>query len=568
VTARRRLAARAAAAALPLLLGACAPAAVSRAGASGPAGAAGVPQAADAPDATDGAGGSGTVPEEANGRRNGAAGGAPAATGPARLEDAVRHAEAGERALAAGDAPTALAAFERASSVLGAAAVYGRADPDAFGDVARRVAAGEAAAHLAAGDPYLARLAALRALNSDPADPSLLVLLGTAAYREARFAEADSAFGEAVRRDPSLAAAHAGLGLLDLSANRLASARDRLRRSLDLEETPEVLRLLARIAVLERDYAEAARRLRQAAERDPRLPDARRAQIRERARVYDRLGDGRGSRFRRPVTRGQLRFDLARGDEVPLLPVRVNGRDPVYLILDTGAEDHVLDLAFARELGLELSRPVGSIESTLGGAERRLAVLDSLNLDGIVVERVPVSVADLTVLGLGGRGSYTVGGVLSPALLFRDFLVRVDFARRTIELERYDAGGSGYLSRRPALRRDSVPLRFNADGTGMVVAAEVGASRRHAMLVDTGASDLYLDAGLARALDVDPLDLTVALGDVRRTRLRAHLLRDRAAAGDPGEPRGVALDGVLGYPFFRGLRLVFDWYHGLLLLES
>lgn len=162
-----------------------------------------------------------------------------------------------------------------------------------------------------------------------------------------------------------------------------------------------------------------------------------------------------------------------------------------------------------------------------------------------------------------------MGGVLSPALLFRDFLVRVDFARRTIDLERYDAGGSGYLSRRPALRRDSVPLRFNADGTGMVVQAEIGGSRGHPMLVDTGASDLYLDAGLARALDVDPLDLTVALGDVRRTRLRAHLLRDRPpGVHDPGEPRGVALEGVLGYPFFRGLRLVFDWYHGLLLLES
>jgi tetratricopeptide (TPR) repeat protein len=495
--------------------------------------------------------------------------GAPVAPGPARLEDALGLVEAGERALGAGDAPAALARFERAASILGAAALYGRADPDAFGDAARRIAAGEAAAHLAAGDPYLARLAAQRALNSDPADPALLVLLGTAAFREARFSEADSAFGEAVRRDPSRAAAHAGLGLLDLSANRLASARDRLRRSLELAPTPEVLRLLARIAVLERDYAEAARRLRQAADGDARVPDARRAEIRERARVYERVAKDGGSRFARPVTRGQLRFDVARGDEVPLLPVRVNGRDPVYLILDTGAEDHVLDLAFARELGLELSGRVGSIESTLGGAERRLAVVDSLNLDGIVVERVPVSVADLAVLGLGGRGSYTVGGVLSPALLFRDFLVRVDFARRTIDLERYDAGGSGYLSRRPALRRDSVPLRFNADGTGMVVQAEIGGSRGHPLLVDTGASDLYLDAGLARALDVDPLDLTVALGDVRRTRLRAHLLRDRPpGVHDPGEPRGVALEGVLGYPFFRGLRLVFDWYHGLLLLES
>ena len=89
------------------------------------------------------------------------------------------------------------------------------------------------------------------------------------------------------------------------------------------------------------------------------------------------------------------------------------------------------------------------------------------------------------------------------------------------------------------------------------------------MLVDTGASDLYLTAALARVLNVDPLDVSVSLGDVRRTRLRAHVLREGLpSGGEPGEVGGVAVEGVLGYPFFRGLRLVFDWYHGLLLLES
>ncbi|MFN2433164.1 MAG: aspartyl protease family protein [Gemmatimonadota bacterium] len=474
-----------------------------------------------------------------------------------------------EARLASGDAAVALATFERATAELGKVLLYGEPDSDAWGDATRRAAAGAARAHLALGEPYLARLEAARALNVDPGDAGLRALLGTSFYREARFVEAEEAFAEALRLDPELAAAHLGKGLVDLSANRLASARERLERAYSLEGDPESLWFLARIALVERDYGSAARRLREYLDRARGLSPERRDEVRERARVYARLDDGRGSRFTSRVTRGQLRFDVARGDEVPLLPVRLNGRDPVYLIFDTGAQDHVLDLTYARELGLELSGPAGRIESALGAVERRLAVVDSLDLQGIGVRDVPFSVADLGALGFQGRRSYYVAGVLNPALLLRDFLVRVDFFRRTIELERYDTGGSNYLGRGAALRRVSVPFRFNADATGMIVQAELAGSRGHPLLVDTGASDVYLSALVGRVLDLDPLAVRIGLGDYRKDRLRAHFLRDLGPVEEGELPgSGVVLEGILGYPFFRDMRLVLDYYHGLLLIEN
>ena len=478
-------------------------------------------------------------------------------------------ADTAEAALARGQAPAAVEALERAAAALGKLALFHAPDPDAWGDAQLRVAAALARAYLRAGEPYLARIEALRALNVNPADAGLQAVLGAGYYHEGRFAEAEAAYAQALRLDPALPDAHAGQGLLDLSANRLALARQRFARAAELGGDPRAHWFLGRIAFLERDYGSAGRHLRDYLEREPRLSRDERDELRERARVYERLRGGEGARFPAPVTRGQLRFDVARGDEVPLLPVRVNGRQPVYFIFDTGAQDHVLDLSFARDLGLELSAPAGQIENAAGAVERRLAVVDSLNLQGIRVEKVPFSVADLAGLGLQDRRSYYVGGVLSPALLLREFLLRVDFYRRTIDLQHYDAGGRAYLERGPVLRRHQVPFRFNADGVGMIVDAELDGSRGHAVLVDTGASDVYLSAASGRVLDLDPADVRIGLGEYRKARLRVHFLRDLGDVAEDGiAGADVAYEGILGYPFFRDMRLVLDYYHARLLIEN
>ncbi len=515
-----------------------------------------------------GAGGADSSGAAADAAPPGGGNAAESAPGDPRAADAAQSVEAGEHALAGGDAAAALAAFDRAAAQLGTALLYREADLDAGSELARRIAAGSARAYLRLREPYLAGIEARRALNIAADRADLHVLLGTSLYRAGRFEEAEASFATALRLDPASGAAHAGQGLMELSANHLASARERFERAYRLDADPERLRVLARIAFIEHDYGAAAARLKEYLERSPDLAPARLDELRERARVYGRLKDGRGSRFASRVTRGQLRFDVARGDEVPLLPVRVNGRDPVYFIFDTGAQDHVLDAVFARELDLELSPAAGRVESALGGAERRLAVLDSLNLGGIVARDVPVSVADFAALGLQGRGSYYVAGVLNPALLLRDFLVRVDFYHRTIDLQRYDAGGAAYLESSPALRRRSIPFRFNADGTGMIVLGDLGSSGGHPLLLDTGASDIYLTSRVGGVLGLDPLDVRVGLGDYRLEKLRAHFLRDLGAVEEGGEPEGVAYDGILGYPFFRDMRLVFDYYHGLVLIEN
>jgi hypothetical protein len=82
-------------------------------------------------------------------------------------------------------------------------------------------------------------------------------------------------------------------------------------------------------------------------------------------------------------------------------------------------------------------------------------------------------------------------------------------------------------------------------------------------LVDTGASDVLIARETAAALRVDPLHLVISAAGHSKERLRAILLD-----GELSEPWGMELRGLLGFPFFRGMRLVFDYRDMTLTLEN
>jgi hypothetical protein len=88
-------------------------------------------------------------------------------------------------------------------------------------------------------------------------------------------------------------------------------------------------------------------------------------------------------------------------------------------------------------------------------------------------------------------------------------------------------------------------------------------SRALPFLADTGASDLLLGRATGAALRIDPERFSAAAGGHARDDLRAILLD-----GIPGEPWGIDIHGVLGYPFFRDMRVVFDYRRMEMALEN
>jgi hypothetical protein len=108
-----------------------------------------------------------------------------------------------------------------------------------------------------------------------------------------------------------------------------------------------------------------------------------------------------------------------------------------------------------------------------------------------------------------------------------------------------------------------VPFAFDANGVWPVIQARLDASPELPFLVDTGASDLLISRQTAGVLRLDPLSFSVAVRGHRREGLRGLLLD-----GLPAEPWGIGVHGILGYPFFRGGRVVFDYRNMVMIVEN
>lgn len=459
----------------------------------------------------------------------------------------------------AGEHERAVGAYRRAQGLLGLELLYGVTDRFFYQETAA-IHHGLAESYLASGDPYAAAVEATRGVNVDEEAARLWILLGLARYRLADMDGAAAALERAAaidRRDPDL---HWGLGLVAAARNRLEEARAHGRRALATRADPRYALALAHWAAADGDHRAASSALGaflRAAPDDPRADGYRNLR-----RFWEAIGEAPVNRVDPAVTRLQLNFDLKPGDEIPYVPARIGDGEPVYVLLDTGAERNVIDRAYAREAGLSIwpgGRLHGAYRSSPGG----YALVDRLVLGSAQIERIPFAVGDFAALNLRGQGQWYIAAVINPAIVLRDFLVVLDYGHRRIEAIRYDAGGAGYAADRTRIRKTVTPFFFDANAVWPVVPARIDGARELPLLADTGASDLLIARRPAAALRLDPRRFSVEAGGRLETELRGLLLDGR-----PGQTWGIDLQGILGFPFFRGKRLVFDYENMLLILED
>jgi tetratricopeptide (TPR) repeat protein len=444
--------------------------------------------------------------------------------------------------------------------MLGLQLLYG--DDDRFRyDESAEIHRGLAESYLALDVPYAAAVEAARGVNMVEDDARLWTLLGIARYRLADMGGAAESLERALALDPASAEAVWGLALVATAANRLEEARRHGARALALAPEPRFALGLAQWGAAAGDFAAAAGSLDEFLALAP--DDPRAAGYASLASFYREVGRAPANRIDGRVTRAQLNFDLKSGDEIPYVPVRFNGHTEAYILFDTGAERNVIDREFARSVGVDRFWPGGSLHGAYRQSPGGYALIDSLGLGSLSIERVPFAVGDFHALHLRGQGPYYIAAVVNPALVLRDFLVVLDYGHRRIELVRYSAGGSDYLDRNYKLRRTVVPFRFDSNAVWPVLSVSLDGSRPLPFLADTGASDLLLGRATGAALRIDPERLSAAAGDHLREGLRAILLD-----GTPGEPWGIDIHGVLGFPFFRGMRIAFDYQRMEMAIED
>lgn len=140
-------------------------------------------------------------------------------------------------------------------------------------------------------------------------------------------------------------------------------------------------------------------------------------------------------------------FEFIRNEIV--VQVKVNGKGPFNMMLDTGTDPSAIDLVTAKELGLKLSSTGGPVSG--GGTDKNVAYATSLpllELGGLTAKKVAALAIDLTKISAGlGK---PLQGVLGHSLL-NGRIVQIDYPNRVVR----------FYSQSPFSKPRGLSFRYN-----------------------------------------------------------------------------------------------------------
>jgi hypothetical protein len=170
-----------------------------------------------------------------------------------------------------------------------------------------------------------------------------------------------------------------------------------------------------------------------------------------------------------------------------LVRARLNGGPLLRLLVDSGSQFVVVDRATALR-----SRCTGGVDLDLVGAGAASAtpakhlIADTLELGELTLHRVPLIVIDRKVAD-------GIQGVL-PLSIFSEFLIRLDFPEKELDLLPYGAGDTD---------SSAVPAQLN--NQLLFVGGRVNEARDGYFLVDTGAAVTAISKDLAHELHISEI---------------------------------------------------------------
>jgi predicted aspartyl protease len=250
-------------------------------------------------------------------------------------------------------------------------------------------------------------------------------------------------------------------------------------------------------------------------------------------------------------SQSEVKFRLLHDSSIILVPVLVNGQGPFEFILDTGADDVVVDKSLAKRLGLVSSGRAH--QATIAGAwAPDQSEAESLQVGSARTEKTLILLTDLSPLCALAAGAQ---GVLGQGFLSH-FNYLLDYEHRSIRFEQADE------------IQDSIhgePIPTTLAGRRMIVYAQVQVKGSVAvrLLLDSGANTLVLSRASSDAarivLDTPRLETTVstrvALPSGRVPQLTVGLwrLRDLPAAVTSAQLMPQICDGLLPASIFKSI---------------
>ena len=421
-----------------------------------------------------------------------------------------------------------------------------------------RASAGMLRALLPVAEFTRAQIEAQVLLELAPNDPEMVALVGDALWGGGLFDEAEQLYRDALALDPASGTARHGLAKSLTTRQRYEEALDWVQAALDAApDLAAAYHTLGYIHRRMRRFADAADAYERYIALIPGWADSERADwARAEVQFLRSFGDRPAVEMMAPGQLHTVPFRLV--DEKVIVQGRVNGRDTVDFVVDTGAEQTVLSQPVAQQLGV---RPVSTTLSAgvgeIGFRGLQAGRLESLEFGSLGIRNLPALIK-----------SPPLGGLPTPeAEAFSPLAVGlsmiVDYARQEIVIgeelpdEPFDV---------------SMPLRQHRLA---VVRGIVNDEIPRSFVVDTGGEVISISRGTANLLP--PLEVRQVPVNVYGTSgwdEQAYLRPGTSLAFDqllypnysvvvlnlhrPSALLGFHIGGTVGHHFLRDYRVVFD----------
>jgi hypothetical protein len=378
---------------------------------------------------------------------------------------------------------------------------------------------------------------------------------GDALFANGFFPEAETAYTDALQKNPHDLKVSTLLGMIALFSNHLDDAEKYLRPAAQAGPFQTVAQNFLGEVFYRRDqFPEAARWFRAGGSS-------------ERAGPLESFGEA--APYTIEGAPDETRLPFVATDPLPIVQVRVNGGDAATFLIDTGGAEVQIDSDFARRL--KLTSAGGSSATLLDGSETemRYSRVAALQLGEFEVRNVPVGIRPLPVFA--GR---KLDGVLGTVLLYH-FLATVDYSHGEMVLRRGSAESLHAFETRARLEKQIV-MPFWLASDHMIVARGRVNQAAALLLVATGVTVGFTcpESMIEQAALTFDRNGSVVPATERRANVAGFMVNDlylgearqQKVAGLAGafpagweHAYGFRIGGLVGHQFFRSYAVTFDF---------
>ena len=391
-----------------------------------------------------------------------------------------------------------------------------------------------------------------------PRDPAALALSADALWAGGLFDEAETAYRDVLALDPDSGAGRNGLAKSLATRHAYDEALDVVQSALAVSpEVPEYHHTLGSIYQRMHRYPEAAEAYERYVDLLPvTISDEKVNWARAEVRFLRSFGDRPAVQLREPGRVHTIPFRLVR-DKV-IVRGRVNGREAVDFVLDTGAEQTVLSQPAARQLGVQpitntLSAGVG--EAGMRGLQA--GRMDSLQIGSLEVTNLPALIKSPPLDGLPTPEAEA----FSPLAL--GLSVTIDYGQNHLIIAEELPSETADIvlplrQQRLTMVRgvvdDQYPISFVVDTGGEVISISRGTANRLApMTVRRVPLMVYGTSGWDETAYLRP-GTSLAFNELLYANHSVVVLNLHR----PSALLGFHIGGIVGYQFFRDYRVSID----------